>query len=126
LTHERLNLRMTAVLSQPFSQTVEGTQIGGFLNTALANDKVDLVIPVLVTGTLHQPIFAPDLEGVAQMKLKNLVPSTNNPSALTNGILGQILRGKPAAPNGQQEQNPQQQQAPDTLENLLKVFKNKK
>jgi AsmA protein len=126
LAHEKLNLHLTVVLTQGFSQTVGGNQIGGFLNTALANNKGELVIPVLVTGTLHQPIFAPDLESVAQMKLKNLVPDINNPSELTNGIFGQILRGKPTAPTGQPGQNPQQQQqAPDTLKNLLDGFKNK-
>jgi AsmA protein len=124
LAHEGLNLRLTVVLSQGLSQTVGGTQIGGFLNTALANNQGELVIPVIVTGTFRQPIFAPDFESIAQMKVKNLVPSMNNPSALTNGILGQILRGKPAAPNGQQQPNPQQEQAP--LNDLFNIFKNKK
>jgi uncharacterized protein involved in outer membrane biogenesis len=126
LAHERLNLRLTVVMSHGLSQTVGGTQIGGFLNTALANNQGELVIPVLVTGTLHQPIFAPDLESVAQMKLKNLVPSVNNPSDLTNGILGQILGGKQAQSNGQQGQKPQQQTAPENIEkNLLDLLKNR-
>jgi hypothetical protein len=78
LAREALNLRLTVVFSQDMSQTVGGTQIGGFLNTALANNKGELVIPVLVTGTLHQPVFAPDLQSVAQMKVKNLLPSVDN------------------------------------------------
>jgi hypothetical protein len=127
LARENLNLRLTVVLSPGLSQTVGGTQIGGFLNTALANTQGELVIPVLVMGTLHQPLFAPDLESVAQMKLKNLVPNLDNPAALTTGILGQILRGKPGAPNAQPRQNPQpQQQAPEELKNLFDLFKNKK
>jgi uncharacterized protein involved in outer membrane biogenesis len=126
LAHETLNLHLTVVLSQGLSQTVGGTQIGGFLNTALANNRGELVIPVLVTGTLHRPIVAPDLQSVAQMKLKNLVPSVNNPSDFTNGILGQILRGKPAVPDGQQGQNPQPQTPPQNIEkNLLDLLKNK-
>jgi uncharacterized protein involved in outer membrane biogenesis len=125
LANERLNLRLTVVLSSGLSQSVGGTQIGGFLNTALANNQGELVIPAIVTGTFHQPIFAPDLEAVAQMKVKNLVPNMNNPSALSNGILGQILRGKPTQP-GQQEQNPQQQPQQPPLNDLFNIFKNKK
>ena len=135
LAHQRLNLRLTAALSQAFSQSVGGTNIGGFLNTALANNQGELVIPVLVTGTFRQPTFAPDLESVAQMKLQNLVPSVNDPSGLTNGILGQIFRGKPTAPAGQnpaqqqnsQQQNRQQQNQPSNpLNNLFDLFGNKK
>jgi len=155
LGQQKLDLHVTTVLSQDYSQTVGGTGIGGFLNTALANNKGELVVPVLVTGTFQHPMFAPDLQSVAQMKLQNLVPNINDPAALTNGILGQILRGKPT-PGGigdilgpldgkqQQQQQPQQPQAPnqmqqqpekkqeqqpasDTLQDLLNsVFGNKK
>jgi uncharacterized protein involved in outer membrane biogenesis len=125
LAHETLNMRLTAVLAKTFSQSVGGNQIGGFLNTALANNNGELVIPVIVTGSLQRPMFTPDVEAMAQMKLKNLVPNLNNPSDLTNGLLGNILRGKPAAPNGQPGQN-QQQTQPQNLENdLLNIFKNK-
>ena len=54
------------------------------------------------------------------MKLQNLVPGIDNPGALTNGILGQILRGKPVP--GAQDQNKQQ---PDALKDLFDVFKKK-
>ena len=126
LAQQKLNLHLTAVLSQPFSQTVGGTNIGGFLNTALANNKGELVIPVLVTGTFQEPMFAPDLQKVAQMKLQNLVPGLDNPAGLTNGILGQILRGKPG-PGEQQQPKSQDQnkQPPDGLKDLFDVFKNK-
>jgi AsmA protein len=151
LAQQKLDLHVTTVLSQDYSQAVGGTGIGGFLNTALANNKGELVVPVLVTGTFQHPVFAPDLQRVAQMKLQNLVPNINDPAALTNSIFGQILRGKPT-PGGigdilgplggkqQPQQQPQQpnqmqqpekkqeQQAPpDTLQDLLNsVFGNKK
>jgi AsmA protein len=105
LAHERLDLRLTAVLAQNYSQSVGGTNIGGFLNTALANNNGELVIPVVVTGTFQQPQFAPDLQAVASMKLKNLVPGVNNPAGLENALFGQILRGKPGLAPVQQ-QNP--------------------
>jgi uncharacterized protein involved in outer membrane biogenesis len=141
LAQQKLNLHLTAVLSQDFSQSVGGTNIGGFLNTALANNKGELVIPVLVTGTFQEPMFAPDLQKVAQMKLQNLVPSISNPSDLTNGVLGQILRGKPGTPAPEQQQpqqQPQQQQQPqpqqkppdqnqppDKFKDFLDLLKNK-
>ncbi len=129
LAQQKLNMHLTAVLSQQFSQSVGGTNIGGFLNTALANNKGELVIPVIVTGTLQQPQFAPDLQKVAQMKLQKLVPSLDNPAGLTNGILGDILRGKPAVP-GEQQQQPsedQNKQPPDALKDIFGgVLKGKK
>src|SRR5205814_2247088 len=48
LAAQKLNMRLTAVLSQDYSQTVGGTGIGGFLNTDLANKNGELVIPVVI------------------------------------------------------------------------------
>jgi uncharacterized protein involved in outer membrane biogenesis len=112
LARQALDLHVTAVLPQEYSQAVGGTGIGGFLTTALANTKGELVIPVLVTGTFQAPQFAPDLQKVAEMKLQNLVPGLANPGQLQEGILGQILRGKPQPQPGQQ-QTPEQQQNPN-------------
>jgi len=125
LADQTLNMHLTAVLSQKFSQQVGGTGIGGIMNTALANNKGELVIPVIVTGTFSRPMFAPDVQKIAQMKMQHLLPSTSNPGALTSGILGSLLGGQGGqgqkgiggvlgALSGQQQQqqqkNPQQQQ----------------
>ena len=72
LVNNALNLHLTAVMSKWFSNKVGGTNVGGFMNTALANQQGELVIPVLVTGTFQHPIVAPDLQKVAQMKLQAL------------------------------------------------------
>jgi AsmA protein len=93
LVDQTVNMHMTAVLSKSYSQQVGGNQIGGYMNTALANNNGELVLPVLVTGTLGNVHFAPDVEAIAQMKLHNLLPSFNNPGQLTNGLLG-ALNGK--------------------------------
>lgn len=106
LITQALNLRINAVMSQNVSQQVGGTNVGGFLNTALANNQGELVIPVLVTGTFQNPKFAPDLQSVAQMKLKGLLPSSSNPAGAVSGILGGLLGQKA----GNQAQSPQQQQ----------------
>jgi uncharacterized protein involved in outer membrane biogenesis len=105
LAEQTLNMHMTAVLSKDYSQTVGGTQIGGYLNTALANSKGELVMPVLVTGTFAQPRIAPDVQRLAQMKLQNLLPSTSNPGGLTSGVLNGILGKKGANADGSQQPN---------------------
>jgi uncharacterized protein involved in outer membrane biogenesis len=138
LADQSLNLRVTTVLKKELSQQVGGTQVGGYMNTALANNQGELVMPVIITGTFQHPHVAPDVQQIAQMKLKNMLPNTKNPAELTTGILGAVLgqknqggaAGQPA--NGQskggiggildaisgkqQQQNqqnqPQQQQSP--------------
>ena len=88
---QALNLQVTAILDRAMSQQVGGTQIGGFMQTALANQKGELVIPILVSGTLQNPRFAPDVQKLAQMKLQQMLPTAANPAAMTSGILGAIL-----------------------------------
>jgi AsmA protein len=107
LADQSLNLHVTAVLNKAISQQVGGTQVGGFMNTALANNQGELVVPVIVTGTFQHPQVAPDVQQIAQMKLQNLLPTSKNPAQLTNGILGAVLgnknQGGGAAGTGQQK-----------------------
>jgi uncharacterized protein involved in outer membrane biogenesis len=130
LADQSLNMRVTAVLNKALSQQVGGTQVGGFMNTALANSQGELVLPVIVTGSFQHPQVAPDLQQIAQMKLKNLLPTSKNPNQLTTGVLGAILGNKEGGANsqstggqqkggiggildaigGKQQQPPQQQQ----------------
>ena len=91
LATEALDMQVTAVLSKEYSQTVGGTGIGGYLSTALANNKGELVMPILISGTFSQPRIVPDMKRIAEMKLQNLLPSGNNPGALTTGILNGVL-----------------------------------
>ena len=109
LADQSLNMHVTAVLSKALSDAVGGTQIGGFMNTALANNKGELVIPVIVGGTFQHPTFAPDVQQIAQMKLHNILPTSANPGALTSGILGAVLgQGQKGQATGQQGQQQQQ------------------
>ena len=124
LINEALNMRVTAVLSQGFSQKVGGQNIGGFMKTALANPQGELVIPALVTGTFSNPRFSPDVQQLAQMKLKNLVPNINNPASVA-GTLQNLLGGSTNAAQGQQpskEQQPQQ----NPVQQLMGIFGKKK
>lgn len=152
LVNNALNLHLTAVLSKWFSNKVGGTNVGGFMNTALANQQGELVIPVLVTGTFQHPIVAPDVQKLAQMKLQRVLPTTANPAlgqavgALLGGkngqkpnlgnILGAIAgqQKQPPASSGQppaqpqpgQTQNQQQPKANPLGDILNQVFGGKK
>ena len=126
LADQSLNMHVTAVLNKVLSQQVGGSQVGGFMNTALANNQGELVLPIILTGTFQHPQVAPDIQQIAQMKLQNLLPTSKDPAALTSGILGAILsrnqqgngnsnggiQGIVGAITGKQQQNQQQQQNP--------------
>src|SRR5437762_1886651 len=124
LINEALNMRVTAVLSQGFSQKVGGQNIGGFMKTALANPQGELVIPALVTGTFSNPRFAPDVQQLAQMKLKNLVPNIINPASVA-GTLQNLLGGSTNAAQGQQPSKEQQPQ-PNSVQQIMGIFGKKK
>jgi uncharacterized protein involved in outer membrane biogenesis len=98
LADQSLDMKVTAVLSSEYTQRVGGSRVGGFMNTALANQQGELVVPLLVTGTMASPKFAPDVQRIAEMKVKNLVPNLKNPGALTSGILGAL--GGARSPDG--------------------------
>jgi len=119
LVTEALNMSVSAVLSKAMSQQVGGTSIGGYMSTALANNQGEIVIPILVTGTMKNPRFAPDLQKLAQMKLKGLVPNFDNPGGAASGILGTLLGQK--GNQAQQPQQQQQQQQPG-VQQLLDLF----
>src|SRR5262249_35921482 len=135
LVDQTLNMRATAVLAQAFSQKVGGNSITGFMNTALANNQGQLVIPCLVTGTLSNPKFTPDVQQVAQMKLKGLMPDANNPlSAISvlNKLLGNPNSGSHAQQKnqGQKPNQPQQQkdqqQKPNAVQQILDILQKNK
>jgi uncharacterized protein involved in outer membrane biogenesis len=134
LATSALNLHMTVVMASDISQKVGGKDIGGFMQTALANSKGELVMPVIVTGTFGSPRFAPDAREIARMRLQNLLPGFGNPGSMTSGILDAVFGGnrkagqqqQPAAV-GNQQQNQQQVQPADTLGDLLRsVMEGKK
>lgn len=131
LADQGVNMHMTAVLSNGVSQQVGGSKIGGYLNSALANNKGELVIPVLVTGNLSKPAFTPDVNAIAEMKLKNLLPTSGDPGKLSTGIIGSVLGNKAGGLNGvlgaiqgKQPAGDKQQQNP--VDSILGSFGKKK
>jgi hypothetical protein len=51
-----------------------------------------------VTGTFAKPRFAPDAARVAEMKLKNVLPSTGSAGGIVSGILGRAVAGRQEQP----------------------------
>jgi uncharacterized protein involved in outer membrane biogenesis len=129
LVNQELNLHATAVLSKDFTQKIGGNSVGGFMQTALANNQGELVVPALISGTFSNPRFTPDVQQVAQMKLKGFVPNFNNPAGAVQGLLGNLL-GQQAQQqqNQQQQSSPQQtqQQQQNPVQQLIGIFGKKK
>src|SRR5271157_1795343 len=128
LVNQALGLHLTAVLDKGFSQSVGGTGVGGYLNAALGNKNGELVLPVIVGGTMSHPLVAPDMEKIAQMKLNNMVPSAagllggkGGAGGVLGGLLGgsQAQQGQPGQQNAKPAQQNQQQQLQDALGGLL-------
>ena len=127
LVDNALNMHLTAVLNSRFSQAVGGTSIGGFMKTALANNQGELAIPVLVTGTTQHPIFAPDVQQMTQMRLKNLIPNSGNPGGVVGGLLGGLL-GKNAGqvPGQNQPTQPGQSAQQNAVQQIMGILGGKK
>ncbi len=128
LVNEALAMHLTAVLSQAYSQSVGGTGVGGYLNTALGNKNGELVLPVIVTGTMSHPTVMPDVQKLAEMKLNNIIPNAAGilgGKGGAGGIVGALLgggnqqQGQQAQPAGKQAQPTQQQQLQDALGGLF-------
>jgi AsmA protein len=105
LATQILNMQVTAVLTKAFSQQVggAGAGVGSYMNAALANNQGEIVIPAIVNGTFQNPKFAPDVQKIAQMKMKGLMPTADNPLGAASSFLGG-QKGQPAAAG--QQQNP--------------------
>ncbi|RPJ61149.1 MAG: AsmA family protein [Acidobacteria bacterium] len=127
LASRQLNLHVNAVVAQKVSEQVGGTGIGGYMKTVLANDRGELVIPVLVTGTFQNPRVSPDVEVFAQMKLKGLIPDSDNPAAGLAGIVGEVLKRGGGKQQEQPETEQKEQKPPQNpLEQILEGLSGKK
>jgi len=128
LVNQGLDLHVTAVLNKGFSQSVGGTGVGGYLNTALANQNGELVLPVLITGSMEHPVVSPDVQQIANMKLNKLLPTAggllngkggNNIGGLVGGILGQQPQQGHQGAKPSQQQQQQNNPLGDTLNQIL-------
>jgi hypothetical protein len=116
LATQILNMQLTAVLSKAFTQQLGGAAGGNYMSAALANSQGELVIPAIVGGTFQNPKIIPDVQKMAQMKLKGLMPTADNPLGGASSILGGVT--------GQKGQQPGQQQ--NQVNQIMGLFGNKK
>ena len=124
LASQALNLQLTAVFSKGFSQQASGANMGGknvgsYLTGTFANSQGELVLPANVSGTLQNPRFTPDLQRMAQMKLKGMMPTGENPLGAAPSILGGVLGQKGQPAKGQQQQQ-------NSVNQILGLFGTKK
>lgn len=123
LAEETLDLRLSAVLSQAFSQTVGATDIGGYLTTALTNDAGEIVLPVRMTGTFDQPLFTPDVQAFTQMQRQRLLPTFDDPGAAVSNILGafapQSGNGNEVDDNGEASEPPAETEPVQAIRGIL-------
>ncbi len=124
LVNQAINMHVTAVLDKGFSQSVGGTGVGGYLNTALANKNGELVLPVIITGSTSHPIVAPDVQKIAQMKLNNMLPTAGGllngkGGADLGGMVGGLLGGKQSTTAQPQTGKPAQPQPSNQLNDAL-------
>jgi AsmA protein len=127
LASQALNLRLNAVFSKAFTQqagaaTMGGRNVGSFVSAALVNSQGELVLPANVTGTFQNPRFTPDVERMAQMKLKGMMPTGDNPLGAASSLLGGVLGQKGQPAKGQQ----QQQQQGNPVDEMMDIFNKKK
>ncbi|MDX1980248.1 MAG: AsmA family protein [Bryobacteraceae bacterium] len=119
LADQSLKLTMLPVLSRQYSDQLGGSKVGGIMNTVLANQKGELVIPVTVGGTTAQPRFLPDAAQMAKMKAQNLLPSVLDAGRKggLKGVLDSITGAKASDP---------QPQGGEPKPSLLDMFKKRK
>ncbi len=114
---QTLKLKVTATLTKEYAQKNGIGQVGGLLSTVLSNQRGDLVVPAIVSGTFAQPRFAPDAQEMAKLKLSGLF------GAGGSGVSGLInsLTGRP--PNSNVTPNDATPQ--DAVNDLLNRFRKK-
>jgi len=118
LVDQALKLKVTATLTKEYAQKNGFGQASGLLSTVLSNQRGDLVLPAIVSGTFVQPKFAPDAEQMAKLKLSGLFGSGGS------GVKGLIdsFTGKPPDPNA----TPGDATSQGTVNDLLNQFRKKK
>jgi uncharacterized protein involved in outer membrane biogenesis len=95
LSSHVLNFRATAVLSKAVSQEAGGLPLVGIV---LTNSHGELVVPGVITGTFEHPKFEPDMQQFSVMKLKGVVPTSDNPFGVLGTLLGRDNRKESKQP----------------------------
>ena len=65
----------------------------------LTNSRGELVVPGIISGTFENPKFEPDMEQFSLMKLKGIVPTSDNPFGVLGTLFGQGSRKETKQPS---------------------------
>ncbi|BDC50974.1 hypothetical protein F183_A32900 [Bryobacterales bacterium F-183] len=97
LVSQMLDLRLGTTLDKALSDSVGGSKIGGFMTTALTNEKGQLLIPALLKGPFANPSVQPDAEQFAKLKLKGFANPANlgNTKETVQGVIDLFRKKKP-------------------------------
>ncbi len=97
LVAQTLDMKIGAVLDSEFSRKVGGSQVGGFMSTALADEKGQLIIPSIVRGSFAKPSVTPDAEQFAKLKMKSLVSpmGLKDTEKTVQGVIDLFRKKKP-------------------------------
>lgn len=100
LADETLNLDVTALLTKEMSQSVGGSKVGGYMTTAMATGKGELMIPCKVSGTFSNPRFVPDPARLAKMKLGSAGAAVST----VQSVLDQFGKSKSGEPGTERKE----------------------
>lgn len=97
LVAQTLDLKLGTVLEKAFSDAVGGSKIGGFMSTALTDEKGQLLIPAVLRGPFANPSVQPDPEQFAKLKLKGFANPANiqNTKEAVQGVIDLFRKKKP-------------------------------
>jgi len=109
LVNQDVNMHLTASLGSGAAGQPAG---GGLLSTVLATAKGQLMVPVIITGTMAHPNVEPDSAEMAKLKLGNI-----GGKGAVGGVLGGLLGGQ--TPDGKTKKQP------NPVGSILDQFKKK-
>lgn len=89
LAAQTVNMKMLTTLSKRYADEAGGTRIGGYLTTAVINQKGEMLIPSLIAGPLSRPRITPDAVAMGKLKLQHALPALGGaPGSVVDAIKG--------------------------------------
>jgi uncharacterized protein involved in outer membrane biogenesis len=86
LADQSVDLKLLLTMNRQLSEEVGGTRVGGYLSAVVSNAAGELILPMLVRGTLTKPVVSPDAATFARLKLQTVLPSLTQPDKVTERV----------------------------------------
>jgi uncharacterized protein involved in outer membrane biogenesis len=106
LADQSVDLRLVTMLSSELSQRAGDSRVGGILTTVLTNERGELLVPLIIGGTMSAPRVSPDPQRVAEMKLKGATGIRD----ILGAITGRTSKS-PTSPESSEQAPPPQPEA---------------